>query len=484
MTSRHLQLAIPYVLGLLTVTALALMLPSFFSSQPVLKLIVFASIASAVLLTAGWCLSTRRQERRLMAGYFRCLAERRPEEWIAATPPSFLAEGLCGEFHAEFLSRVAEAIENWESINQQRAKAELKAKRTSEKLTQIAEVVASLDDPVLVVNAYEELVLANRAAEALLGFTFDASRKQRLSELELAGPILEPIQAALQHKTEVHRSRDVNLTDPAGTERSFRLLCRNSNPADENGPLTAVAVLSDVSDRKLLQKRNAEFVASVSHEMKTPLSSIKAYVELLADNDVEDETTREEFLDVINNQADRLQRLIDNLLNMARIEAGVVNVNKQKQSLNELLEEAFGVVQPSADQKKIQLKTDLSPLYLGALADRDMLLQSAINLLSNAIKYTPEGGHVTLRSRLTESGVEFEVEDSGVGLSQEDCLRVFDKFYRVARDRNMAPGTGLGLPLARHIIEEVHGGQLTVSSQLGKGSTFRISLPPAGSLSA
>jgi len=130
------------------------------------------------------------------------------------------------------------------------------------------------------------------------------------------------------------------------------------------------------------------------------LAGIKAYVELLADGDAEDEATREEFLGVINGQADRLQRLVDNLLNLARIEAGVVSVSKQQRSLNELLEEALNVVRPSAEAKQIELISDLSPLYRACWPTRDMLLQAAINLLSNAIKYTRAGGKVTLRSRL------------------------------------------------------------------------------------
>ncbi|MDA1053040.1 MAG: HAMP domain-containing sensor histidine kinase [Planctomycetota bacterium] len=179
----------------------------------------------------------------------------------------------------------------------------------------------------------------------------------------------------------------------------------------------------------------------------------------------------------MDTQADRLQRLIENLLNLARIEAGVEKVDKQNHSLNELLENAYGVVQPSSEQKDIKLIADLSPMYLGVLADRDMLMQSALNLLSNAIKYTKPGGKVTLRSRMEENAAVFEVEDTGVGLTDEDCAKVFEKFYRVKKDQKMAPGTGLGLPLAKHVVEDVHGGKLTVSSQLGTGSIFRISLP-------
>ena len=109
-------------------------------------------------------------------------------------------------------------------------------------------------------------------------------------------------------------------------------------------------------------------------------------------------------------------------------------------------------------------------------------MQAAINLLSNAIKYTPAGGKVTLRSRLADDQVRFEVQDTGVGLSEEDCQRVFEKFYRVKKDKDMASGTGLGLPLAKHIVEDVHGGRLTVESVLGQGSTFIVTLPSAGQM--
>jgi two-component system phosphate regulon sensor histidine kinase PhoR len=239
----------------------------------------------------------------------------------------------------------------------------------------------------------------------------------------------------------------------------------------------AVAVLTDITHEKAIQRRNAEFVSAVSHEMKTPLASVRAYVELLADGDAEDEATREEFLSVIQSQTERLQRLIDNLLNLSRIEAGVVDVNKAPRSLNEMLEEAVNLLQPAAAHKRMQLTADLSPLYLGVNADRDTLLQAAINLVSNALKYTPEGGRVTVRSRLVDDSVVCEVQDTGVGLSLEDRQKVFEKFYRVKKDQQMASGTGLGLPLVKHIVEDVHGGRIEVESEVGHGSTFRIILP-------
>jgi two-component system phosphate regulon sensor histidine kinase PhoR len=334
---------------------------------------------------------------------------------------------------------------------------------------------------VLAVDSYDEVVLANESAKRLFRLDGGAAEKRVLSQLAYCEALIDLVNDTRRHKSSVQRCTEFQWSDEEGRQRTYQITCRalSLGGQDEKGGSGrgAVAVLQDITAQKAIQKRNAEFVSAVSHEMKTPLTSIKAYVELLADGDAEDEATRDEFLEVITSQTTRLQRLIDNLLNLARIEAGVVSVNKQSRSLNELLEEAAEVVRPSAEAKRITLQRDLSPMYLGVLADRDMLLQSAINLLSNAVKYTPEGGTVTLRSRLTDGQAVFEVSDTGVGLAPEDCEKVFEKFYRVKKDQNMAPGTGLGLPLAKHIVEDVHGGRLTVESDLGKGSTFRAALP-------
>jgi two-component system phosphate regulon sensor histidine kinase PhoR len=273
------------------------------------------------------------------------------------------------------------------------------------------------------------------------------------------------------------------LPGPDGRERWYSItaspLAREPACAgDTSGG--SVVVLRDISHQKGVQQRNAEFVSAVSHEMKAPLAGIKAYVEMLADGEAEDAQTQEEFLGVINTQADRLRRLIDNMLNLARIESGVVAVRKAACSLNDLLVESLNVIRPSAESKKIELAADLSPMYLNANVDRDQMLQAAINLLSNAVKYTHPGGKVTLRSRMTERHVQFDVEDTGVGLCPEDCQKVFEKFYRVQKDSQMAHGTGLGLPLAKYIVEDVHGGRLSLASQLGVGSTFTVVLPAVG----
>jgi len=354
-----------------------------------------------------------------------------------------------------------------------RAGAEVRIRRMTYDRQQIADILEGLSKPVIAIDHYGEMTLANAAAVEHLQVV-RGGEDRRLEQCVPSESLVRILQETQKRRVPAQRTGEVEIKDEAGTH-VFRVMCRSIPSTD--GEHGAVAVLSDITDQKAIQKRNAEFVSAVSHEMKTPLAGIKAYVELLADGEVEDDATREEFLNVINGQADRLQRLIDNLLNLARIEAGVVDVNKQLLSLNDILNEARNVVLPAAERKQITLKAELSPMFMSVYADRDMLLQAAINLLSNAIKYTAEGGRVTLRSRMVDNQLISEVEDTGVGLTAEDCKRVFEKFYRVKKDRNMASGTGLGLPLAKHIVEDVHSGSLTVESEPGRGSIFRILLP-------
>jgi two-component system, OmpR family, phosphate regulon sensor histidine kinase PhoR len=375
-----------------------------------------------------------------------------------------------------------------QDLEHSRTTQEIRCLRSVTQAEQIKNIFEGLSDPILAIDDYDELMLANHSAEEIFHFDAEKVETRALGHIVRCQKLIDLLTSVRQRKIIGTRSEDIEIVQANDESRWYRatackLAAGNDQSPDKSAPSEGVVVvLRDIGDQKAIQKRNAEFVSSVSHEMKTPLAGIKAYVELLADGEAEDEKTREEFLDVIITQADRLQRLVENLLNIARIEAGVVNVNKQQRSLNEILEEALNVVQPSAEAKIINLVSQLSAMYLGVLADRDMLLQAAINLLSNAIKYTREGGTVTLRSRLVGDQVRFEVQDTGVGLSPEDCQRVFEKFYRVNKDKNMAQGTGLGLPLAKHIVEDVHGGQLSLESTLGVGSTFMVTIHCAGQM--
>ena len=454
------------------------------------SLLAFGLLISS-LIVVTWVSHMKRARRQFeqhIAALCRPSCDGGMSDWhcdqlppLSRTHPWYTTAERIGNSLREYRARLRD-------LEHSRAALEIRCSRATAQYEKIRSIFARLAEPILAIDDYDELVLANASAEALFDIDNDKAETRAIRQLIHCEKLLELLTTTAHRNLPGDRTEEVEYVDTDGKTHWFRATATKldvqgpGDSAPDPASKGVVAVLRDIGDHKMLQKRNAEFVSSVSHEMKTPLAGIKAYVELLADGEAEDEATREEFLNVINSQADRLQRLVENLLNIARIEAGVVNVSKAQQSLNEILEEAHHVVQPSAEAKGIHLAAELSPLYLGVLADRDMLLQAAINLLSNAVKYTPAGGTVTLRSRLEDDEVRFEVQDTGVGISEEDCQRVFEKFYRIQKDKEMASGTGLGLPLAKHIVEDVHRGRLTLASKVGEGTTFAVILPCAGQM--
>jgi two-component system phosphate regulon sensor histidine kinase PhoR len=441
--------------------------------------LIAAFTLGAALGAGPLCLLLYRrtqQDRALHAAL-----ERLAREAAATSGATHLAAGPYPAPLQPLQQLLAEQAQKLAEAEHARAALEIRCRRHSDQSARVARILASLPDPLLAIDRYDQLLLCNPSAQRL--FQVDPNQDQHASKF-LGDARLNALVAEMYWRPPgVSRSEDFELTHPDHGRRWYRatVTALSSRPNDPECRETMCVSLHlrDITQLKVGQWQHAEFVSAASHEMKTPLAGIKAYVELLADGDTQDEATREQFLGIINAQTERLERLIENLLNLARIEAGVIRVSKHPQSLNEILQEAHRVVQPSAQAKPVTLELQLSPLYLPVLADRDLLLQAAINLLSNAVKYTPAGGKIWLRSRLEGDRVEFEVEDTGVGLSPEDCERVFEKFYRVEKNRHMAGGTGLGLPLARHIVQDVHGGTLSVISTLGQGSTFRASLPAA-----
>ena len=451
----------------------------------------FALAALAASMVAVYAAAKLRRLREAFKHYLDNLSQSDMHDLDTSdTPmPRQLEQSSWRQIAVGLQETLAEMRNRVRELETSRSAVEIRSRRAVDEAERLRAILANLGDPVLVINGYDEVSLANPAAESLFSFDLENTEQRAVANLVKCERLVDLLLTTNHRETSGRRTDELEISDDEGNSHWFRttacrlpLFSEGDLEQDQEGEGTVV-VFRDVDREKNLQKRNAEFVSSVSHEMKTPLAGIKAYVELLADGEAEDEETREEFLGVIDSQADRLQRLVENLLNLARIEAGVVSVNKHNRSLNEVLEEASQVVQPAADAKGITLTVDLSPLYLGVHADRDMLLQSAINLLSNAVKYTQEGGQVTLRSRNADNMIVYEVEDTGVGLSEEDSQRVFDKFYRVKKDKNMAQGTGLGLPLAKHIVEDVHGGTLSLESELGVGSKFTATLPMAAQMS-
>jgi two-component system phosphate regulon sensor histidine kinase PhoR len=350
-------------------------------------------------------------------------------------------------------------------------------------------VLNAISDAVIVTDAFNEIALANESAARVLGF-----------ELEQA--LRRPVDKVIPDPTLVKLVKDTRAG--AGSGRGLRrnlehkLLCGDrgntynvslSCVTTRNGPQAppeaagVVAILRDVTKEKQIAEMKSDFVSNVSHELRTPLSSIKAYVEMLVDGEANDEQTRTEFYNIIQGETNRLQRLIDNILNISRIESGVVKVQREHIALPALIKEAIDVMQPQARAKNITLVEVPTPLFFQVFADKDMIYQATLNLIGNAIKYTPDGGRVTVEMTVDEHDrtVVVSVIDNGLGIPEQDLPHLFTKFYRVADHKKVAKGTGLGLNLVKHIIETVHAGKVRVSSSVGKGSTFSFSLPLADS---
>ncbi len=338
-------------------------------------------------------------------------------------------------------------------------------------------IIQSISDAVLVTDAFDEIVLANESAAKVLGFELESSRRAPIHTALRDQRLVQLIKEMRQGLSRNGRRIIEHRIGEEGQERVFTITL-SSVAADNDSPAGVVAVLHDTTRQKEVAQMKNDFVSSVSHELRTPLASIKAYVEMLIDNEANDEKTKQEFYEVIQGEANRLSRLIDNILNISRIESGLVQINKQPQSLAVIIKQALEVIAPQAKMKQISLIEQLTPVFYQTPADRDMLYQAVLNLLSNAVKYTPENGTITVATQVEESKrkVITRITDSGVGIPPKDLPFVFDKFYRAEANNHVAKGTGLGLSLVKHIIQTVHGGRVFVQSQVGQGSCFGFEL--------
>lgn len=234
--------------------------------------------------------------------------------------------------------------------------------------------------------------------------------------------------------------------------------------------------IATLEAQRELMRMQDEFISTISHELRTPLGFIKGYVTTLLRPDMNwDETTRQEFLHIINDEADRLRELIDNLLDSSRLESGTLSMSCSPSRLGSVIRDAVQRRKSMSPEMDIRLAIPEDPLVV--MIDATRVAQVLDNLMSNAAKYAP-GAPVTIRARALGSSVEVEVEDAGPGIAAEHLPHLFERFYRVPTSGSTARGTGLGLHICRKIVE-AHGGQISVNSTPGQGTTFRFTLPVA-----
>jgi two-component system phosphate regulon sensor histidine kinase PhoR len=238
-----------------------------------------------------------------------------------------------------------------------------------------------------------------------------------------------------------------------------------------------VWIIRDVTQQKLAEEMRDSFVDTATHELRTPLANIKAYAETLALADMIDVEQQKQFLNTINAEATRLARFVDDLLSVSSMEVGSLSLSRQVTDLHRMLQEVIAKVKPQVEEKRLTFEISLAEKLPEPRIDKDKIATVLVNLLGNAVKYTPAGGRVAFRVHATDQNLEIDVEDTGVGIAENELPKVFDKFFRSEDARvQEQKGTGLGLALVQEVIR-LHGGRVSVDSEIDKGSTFQVVLP-------
>lgn len=392
---------------------------------------------------------------------------------LSTTPTAPIGSTIADGLLADMGTYIDELKHSLQATSTARSKADLKQHVRLKELKRIESAMLAITDPVYVLDAAGALTFTNTIGEILLN---SGKRTPDQEGLE-AIPELHQLGIDTQRRAAAARTRQIELSlQTEAGKISYRATGVNLKESDGT-PAGILIFLRDMTTELTQKTRHAEFVSSVSHELKTPLASIKAFLELITDGDVEDQEEQQQLYGLMDLQIDRLTRLINNMLNLARIESGVVQIRREDCELNEILVKVLEVITPVAMEKRIAVKPELSELFIPVHLDRDLFSQSIINLMSNAIKYTPEGGEVRLRSRLQDGEATIEVRDTGMGIPEDSLPRIFERFYRVPQNNQAAAGTGLGLAFVQHIVSDVHGGRIGVTSKVNEGSCFSITLP-------
>ncbi len=336
---------------------------------------------------------------------------------------------------------------------------------------QMGTLIENMGSGLILMNTRGEVVLVNQTCRDLFGEQAEEWLSllyyEVIKEKEMTKFIQKVFMTEMKQREQVHFAVNQSI-------RHFDLY--GAPIVNKTGKLTGIViVLHDITELKKLEQVRKDFVANVSHELKTPVTSIKGFAETLLDGAMEEKSLREKFLTIIYKESERLQRLIQDLLELSRIEQQYFTLNWQLINVKSVLDEVVDLLQEKASERKIHLDLNISgdPFIEG---DPERLKQIVINVVTNALTYTQAGGHVTMTLTGKDEQVELKIADTGIGISPKELPRIFERFYRVDRARTrQSGGTGLGLAIVKHLIE-AHQGHISVDSKVGEGTTFTITL--------
>lgn len=340
-------------------------------------------------------------------------------------------------------------------------------------------IIKNIADGVVVTDPRGKILLLNASAERWLGLRERDALQQPLENFIKEEKMLQLLADAGENKLNALPPLEITLRPPDEWKpRIFQ--AHAARVLQEDGELIGiVTILSDITQQKEIDKMKTELVSMVAHELRSPLTSISGFSELLLDPELSREQ-QEEYAGIILKESNRLGELINKFLDISRIESGRIQPKKSAIDLAETVQMVVGNNSYLATRKNIEVEVHPPDLPAEVLADSGMMEQVFLNLLSNAIKYSPENTRITLLIHQNEKEVITEVHDQGYGIPRNALGKIFDKFFRVTEHEAVRAntGTGLGLALVKQIVE-LHGGRITVESEIGKGSVFTVYLPKA-----
>lgn len=331
-------------------------------------------------------------------------------------------------------------------------------------------VLANMADGIMAVNSDATVTLFNRAAGVLFDTRESCVVGRKLTEIDLHPEIARVADECISGRSDV----TAEILLPGWPQKVVSL---RATPFKASGPsASAIIILHDLTEIRQNEKSQREFVANVGHELRTPLTAARTTAEALLSGAKNDEELLDRFLNTIISEIDRLSRLIEDLLEIVRISSGVTSTEKTVCRIDEIVKQALGPLRPLAEIKHLDVDVDVGEGLVG-FCDSLQMSQVLRNLVENAIKYTLDGGRVRVVAREVDGCTKISVEDTGIGIPQGEKDRVFERFYRVdkARSRRMG-GTGLGLAIVKEIVD-AHGGEVSVETELGRGTTFTVTLP-------
>jgi two-component system phosphate regulon sensor histidine kinase PhoR len=337
-------------------------------------------------------------------------------------------------------------------------------------------VLDAMVEGVIAVDGHDRIVTMNERARAIFGLP-TRGQGHPFMEMIRNSDLHSIVRGSRVAEAGAIVTREVRILTPRPRTLEVKAVPLVLT-GDEPG-VGVVLVLDDVTALRRLERVRTEFVANVSHELRTPLTAIQGYLETLLGGALEERENARRFLDIAFRHTQRLGRLLDDLTDLSNIELNKVTLVRQPLALDDVVHSVLAIVQPKAEARHVTVSSEIAATLPRVDADHDRLEQILINLVDNAVKYTGDGGQVTVRASASAGGgvVVVEVADTGIGIPPADLPRITERFYRVdkARSRDLG-GTGLGLAIVKHLVI-AHGGELTIDSRLGEGTTVRFTLP-------